>query len=62
MSANHFAAGNSEPKEHDLIELGRACGAQTCDDVALLVGREQSGCITDEEREELRRLRRLEVI
>lgn len=62
MGANK-AGGTDRPEiqERNLIEIGRACGA-SCDDVALLVGREQTGTISDDERNELRRLRRLEVI
>ncbi len=56
------ATGSTDIDPHDLIEIGRACGAATCDDVAFLVGREQTGTISEEERDELQRLRRLEVI
>lgn len=62
MSANRPGAHTPERREQELIELGRSCGVNNCDDVALLVGREQSGCLSDEDREELQRLRRLEVI
>lgn len=62
MSANRPGAPVPELRDQELINLGKACGVNICDDVALLVGREQSGCLSDEDREELQRLRRLEVI
>ncbi|MBY0549586.1 MAG: hypothetical protein K2W95_20075 [Candidatus Obscuribacterales bacterium] len=62
MSANRPGTQTHQLPDQEMIELGRSCGVDTYDDVALLVGREQSGCLSDEDRQELQRLRRLEVI
>jgi hypothetical protein len=61
MTTGSSPKHNAEKEELDLIEIGRAFGV-SWDDVALLVGREQTGVLSDEERDELRRLRRLEVV
>lgn len=61
MTASSVPYNEAEAEKLDLIEVGRACGA-LWDDVALLVGREQAGVLSEEERDELQRLRRLEVV
>lgn len=61
MASNISSESTESDKLTQLIEIGRHCGV-SCDDVAWLVGKEQTGTISDEERDELRRLRRLEVL